>query len=281
MNEPPMAKILPKVLDVAIALIVGASVLLGAVSAIFGSLKYWPRDNPIWAWLVITVLGLCTGTFYLLWRSAMKNLEREEGESAEKGREIERLGGDLAGNEGAMITLTREVEKLRRELTEEKSKTADLEARLSPSQRDRELFESILAALDWQHNPIAMLERFNGTWRRSEAEALFECSEVWRTSLVDDEHLRPAFDRLRDAVDDMTSWMVREADGVDELNRNLDSPLWLYRVPPPPSKVRTKSGSDSEEWQRYRQVIAEGEGLAREVLEARREFEKAGRARGL
>ena len=105
--------------------------------------------------------------------------------------------------------------------------------------------------------------RFNAKqWTSEDFEALAEIQGDWRHRYFDDTETQASWERLLSSVEDLTGWMAVNASPDTELNR--------YQPAGSPTIYTVADGDERQ-----------GGWAACEVLDARQEFERIGRQRGL
>lgn len=153
---------------------------------------------------------------------------------------------------------------------------ADLERRLHPTQRDRDLFTEVLGLLPWETGTMVWLDGVFSAkkWSDQDSRVLYGFDGHWRERFMDDPLAQEAFESLMAAIRDLTQWMAGEGSPDDNYNRNRTSDQpWTYSI----ADGDERSGG----WREFDRVREDGIRLARRVIEERRHFEVVGRQRGL
>lgn len=251
------------------------TVILLGIATIVGGIGWWYPDSREWldshagtGWLVVVALVVVAVETWMVGDRDVAELERVR----------DHLKAELARERDSHADALRA-----RDL-----EIADLTARLHPSARDVAQFKQIEEWLPWERGTLTWLDAaFTGDrWTDKQCDPLYRLEGYWREWFFDDATADEAFKRLRTAIDNLTGWMAwngspeHDRDEIDHPSvvrvrmedREEDRP-WRYTI----AQAHEREGGYPE----YDAARNEAQGLARRVIEERRQFEIVARSRGL
>ncbi|WP_433014688.1 hypothetical protein [Kribbella sp. CA-294648] len=144
----------------------------------------------------------------------------------------------------------------------------DLQQRLHPTPRDKELFMRLLGEFPSTTGTITFLEySFTAKrWHRDKVHHVLAFPEVWRHEFFDDKQTQEAFTSFRANIQALGTWMASES------FPSQDDPQ-VNELPAPHEFARG--------YKQFAEVRERGLRLANAVLEGRQHVERVGRSRGL
>lgn len=233
--------------------------VLSAVVTVLGwaipDLRDWLGRHAGLGWTLLGVSVVLGATAYL-WTDHLL-AEYEAGRTRERTTVED-------GNAAAMATKEQQLAALEAERD-------DLKARLYPSDHDQELFDAVIKQLPRESGTVPWLEEtFNGKmWHRSQSGAIYSFNHYWGQRYFDDPQTNEAFRRLSLALGDFGNWLALE--GGDEDMSDPDDP-----------RMRILDGNHRlGGWPAFDEARRQAERLAKNVIQARTDFERIGRSRGL
>lgn len=254
-----------------LGVVLGLATILGAIAVVVPGIRDAMQRSGVAGWMAALL-------FCALWLAGLIVADARHASAEGKLRDLtSAIAEDKQSHMREMQDLRAAQAKEREEIGATKdAEIADLRARLSPTERDVDQFQELLELLPSDRGAMGWLEfRFNAKqWTAEDFEGLAEVQGAWRNRFFDDGDVQQAWARLRDAISDLTGWMAVNASPDPELNK--------YQ---PPEASTIYSVADGDErvggWPAFDRLRDEGMNLASEVLDARGQFERVGRRRGL
>ncbi|NUW40193.1 hypothetical protein [Nonomuraea rhodomycinica] len=257
-----------------IGIIADASAVIALITA--EGVRGWVQRNPIV--VLCVVIGLIAVLILLMGRLAkiVKQLRVDVVALLEEKTDLERvMREERADLERALQAEKEDLERhLRAEIASLQGEMSELERRLHPTKRDVELFAEVLDALPWGKGFIAFLEgSFNAKrWIGKNVRDFYKVHDEWRERYFDDPTMEAAFSAFQQRCNDLVIWLVSKG-SVHPGSEPLPDGDSVYSI------------ADGNElaggWPAFDEERERGLEAARRLIEARRDFEKVGRERGL
>jgi hypothetical protein len=148
-------------------------------------------------------------------------------------------------------------------------------AELQPSDRDRVQFNSVLDDLPWDRGIVPWLQMSPlKQWTETQSDPIYSLDAKWSEWFFDSVELERSFALLREKVHDFTQWMAMRGFALN--SAEIRASGWNEGDP---MVYRIVSGSERVDgWAGHDRDRDEGNSLAVEIIDRRREFERVGRA---
>lgn len=256
-------------LKVAIGVPVTLLTIISGAAIFIPDVSEWFLGNPVLAWLLAGGLLTVLCVVLHLHSEASARTDAAVAQAKRETRRAERAEDNCSLAERANQEQALRAAEQRRKLEQGALEIRSLEARVAalqadlaaPSEQDIDQYQQVLQALDWNRGPLDWIQQ--GTkkrWSHSISNAIFDLDVRWREWFFDAPDVQEAFTPLRDTLSELALWMAQEG--------SSDGETWTGLVP----RDAYYGGDEA-----YSGALRKGEEAAQAVVDARRNFEQAGR----